>query len=112
MHRPALHGSPSRFSFGLDLVLFGLQAYLQNKDVFIQDCYAGADPAYQIKVRVITETAWHSLFARNMFLRELDPEALADFEPDWTVLHCPGFQADPSSQRTRSEAFIGIGPSA
>jgi phosphoenolpyruvate carboxykinase (ATP) len=89
-----------------DLVLFGLQAYLQNKDVFIQDCYAGADPAYRIKVRVITETAWHSLFARNMFLRELDQEALADFQPDWTVLHCPGFQADPSRQRTRSEAFI------
>jgi phosphoenolpyruvate carboxykinase (ATP) len=89
-----------------DLVLFGLQAYLQNKDVFVQDCYAGADPAYQIKVRVITETAWHSLFARNMFLRELDTEVLAGFEPDWTVLHCPGFQADPSVQRTRSEAFI------
>jgi len=45
-----------------------LLAYLQGKDIFIQDCYAGADPKYQISVRVITETAWHSIFAKNMFL--------------------------------------------
>jgi len=89
-----------------DLVLFGLQSYLQGREVFVQDAYAGADPAYRIKVRVITETAWHNLFARNMFIREFDPEVLASFEPDWTVIHCPGYQADPEHQKTRSEAFI------
>jgi phosphoenolpyruvate carboxykinase (ATP) len=89
-----------------DTVVFGLRSYLQNKDVFVQDCYAGADPEYRIKVRVITEHAWHNLFARTMFLREFDPVVLADFVPDWTVLHCPGFQADPDHLRTRSEAFI------
>jgi phosphoenolpyruvate carboxykinase (ATP) len=89
-----------------DRVLFALQAYLQGKDIFVQDCYAGADPAYRIGVRIITETAWHNLFARNMFIREFDPDVLAAFTPDWTVLHCPGFQADPERYFTRSEAFI------
>ncbi|MHC4817358.1 MAG: phosphoenolpyruvate carboxykinase (ATP), partial [Planctomycetota bacterium] len=53
-------------------LLIRLQAYLQGRDVYVQDCYAGADPEYRLKVRVITETAWHNLFARNMFVREFD----------------------------------------
>ena len=89
-----------------DKVLYGLGSYLQNRDIFIQDCYAGADPNYRIKVRVITEHAWHNLFARTMFIREFDPDVLADFEPDYTVVHCPDFQADPDEEHTRSEAFI------
>ena len=89
-----------------DQVLYGLRSYLQNRDVFIQDAYAGADPNYRIKVRVISEHAWHSLFARNMFIREFDPDVLADFEPDYTVIHCPDFEADPDIERTASEAFI------
>lgn len=87
-------------------VLYGLRSYLQNKDVFVQDAYAGADPSYRIKVRVITENAWHNLFARNMFIREFDKDVLAAFEPDYTIIHCPGFQADPEHEHTRSEAFI------
>ncbi len=87
-------------------VRYGLRSYLQNKDVFVQDCYAGADPQYRIKVRVVSEHAWHSLFARNMFIRELDPDVLEGFQPDCTVIHCPGFHADPASEGTRSEAFI------
>jgi phosphoenolpyruvate carboxykinase (ATP) len=89
-----------------DKVLYGLRCYLQNKDVFVQDCYAGADPEYRIKVRVVTEHAWHNLFARTMFLREFDPEVLATFEPDYTVIHCPDFEADPEQEHTHSEAFI------
>lgn len=89
-----------------DLVHFGLRSYFQGREVFVQDCYAGADPRYRIKVRVITEQAWHSLFARTMFLQEHDPEALAEFEPDWTVIHAPGFEADPNVEHTQSEAFI------
>ena len=49
-----------------------LAAYLQGRDVFVQDCYAGAAPEFRLKVRVVTENAWHSLFVRNMFIRELD----------------------------------------
>jgi phosphoenolpyruvate carboxykinase (ATP) len=83
-----------------------LQAYLQGRDVFVQDCYAGADPDYRLRIRVITETAWHNLFARTMFIRELDRGVLERFEPDYTVVHCPNFQAIPELDHTRSEAFI------
>jgi phosphoenolpyruvate carboxykinase (ATP) len=89
-----------------DKVLYGLRSYLQNKDIFVQDAYAGADPDYRIKVRVISEHAWHSLFARTMFIREFDPEVIESFEPDYTVIHCPDFQADPEQEHTASEAFI------
>ncbi|MBI4003798.1 MAG: phosphoenolpyruvate carboxykinase [Candidatus Omnitrophica bacterium] len=77
-------------------------AYLQGKDLFIQDCFAGADPAYRRSVRVITETAWHSLFARTMFL----PGGGEEFVPEFTVLHAPNFQADPERDGTNSPTFI------
>ena len=57
-------------------------AYLQDKDVFILDCYAGADPAYRLPARIITERAWHNLFARNMFIRIENPEELAAHKPE------------------------------
>jgi phosphoenolpyruvate carboxykinase (ATP) len=81
-------------------------AYLQGKDLFVEDCYAGADPQYRLPIRVITETAWHNLFARNMFIRELDPGRLADFQPAFTVIHTPNFLADPESDGTASDAFV------
>jgi phosphoenolpyruvate carboxykinase (ATP) len=87
-------------------LLIRLQAYLQGRDVYVQDCYAGADPEYRLKVRVITETAWHNLFARNMFVREFDPDVLAAFQPDFTLIHCPNFRAIPDVDGTNSEAFI------
>jgi phosphoenolpyruvate carboxykinase (ATP) len=83
-----------------------LAAYLQGKDLYIEDCYVGADPATQLPIRVITESAWHKLFARNMFLRERDPEKLARHEPKFHVIHAPGFNADPSMDGTRSEVFV------
>jgi phosphoenolpyruvate carboxykinase (ATP) len=89
-----------------DLLKIRLQAYLQGRDVFVQDCYAGADPEYRLKLRVITEHAWHSMFARDMFLREFDPEVLDQFEPDFVVIHCPQFHAIPELDHTRSEAFV------
>jgi phosphoenolpyruvate carboxykinase (ATP) len=87
-------------------LLIRLQAYLQGRDVFVQDCYAGADPDYRLKLRIVTESAWHSLFARNMFIVELDSKALENFEPDFRILHCPNFQAIPEVDQTNSEAFI------
>ena len=80
-------------------------AYLQGKDVFIQECYAGADPRYRLKVRVITETAWHKLFAKNMFI-DVPAEELPTFSPDFTILNVPSFKADPAVDGTRSEVFI------
>jgi phosphoenolpyruvate carboxykinase (ATP) len=83
-----------------------LTAYLQGKDLYVEDCYVGADPAWRLPIRVITETAWHTLFVRNMFLRERDLEQLAKHEPKFTVIHAPGFNADPVLDETRSEVFV------
>ncbi len=83
-----------------------LTAYLQGKDLYVEDCYVGADPKWQMPIRVITETAWHTLFVRNMFLRIRDPEQLAKHEPTFTVIHAPGFNADPAYDKTRSEVFV------
>ncbi|MBZ0291512.1 MAG: phosphoenolpyruvate carboxykinase [Anaerolineae bacterium] len=84
-----------------------LLAYLQGKDVFVQDCSAGADPAYRLPIRIITQTAWHNLFARNMFI-QAEPEELAAHTPQFTVIDTPGFHAIPELDGTRSEVFIVI----
>jgi len=82
-------------------------SYLQMKDVFVQDCWTGADPEYRLPIRIITEYAWHSLFARNMFIRAT-PEELADHRPEFTVIDCPRFHAIPEVDGTNSEVFIII----
>jgi phosphoenolpyruvate carboxykinase (ATP) len=79
-----------------------LTAYFQGKDLYVEDCYVGAEPATRMPIRVITETAWHKLFARNMFLRERDPERLAGHKPEFNIIHAPGFNADPELDGTRS----------
>src|SRR4029079_3512832 len=81
------------------------QAYLQGKDLFVQDCFAGADPAYRLPIRVITETAWHSLFAHDMFI-QATPEELKVHEPQFTVINIPEFHADPEVDGTASDVFI------
>ena len=78
---------------------------LASRDVFVQDCWAGANRGHRLGVRVITECAWHSLFARNMFLAPDDAE-LRDFEPGFTILQIPSFLADPERDGTLSETFI------
>lgn len=89
-----------------DVLRKRMLAYLEGKDLFVQDCYVGADPAYQLPLRVVTEKAWHALFARNMFIRELDPAKLAVHQPQFTVINACGFNADPEVHGTHSEAFI------
>src|ERR687898_2597918 len=84
-----------------------VRAYLDAREVFVQDLFAGADPAYRLSVRFITPNAWHALFVRNMFIRALPPE-LAQFRPGFTVLHAPDFQADPERHGTRTGTFIVI----
>lgn len=80
--------------------------HLGASDIYVQDMYAGADARYRLSVRVITESPWHSLFARNMFI--LRPNAAADFEPGFTVVHAPNFRAEPQRDGTNSEAFVVI----
>lgn len=83
-----------------------LKGYLQGKDVFVQDCYVGADKEYGIPIRVITQKAWHSLFARNMFIVERDDEKLINHIPEFTLISAPDFKADPEIDNTHSETFI------
>ena len=79
--------------------------YFKGRDVYVQDCHAGADETHRLPVRVVTEYAWHSLFVRNMFIQE---RAGGHFEgePGFTVLSAPGFHSDPERDGTRSDAFI------
>lgn len=83
-----------------------VQSWCQGEELFVQDCYAGADPDYRMPIRIITEKAWHSLFARNMFITTNDRDELKKFIPDFTVIALPGFNADPSLDGTRSETAI------
>jgi phosphoenolpyruvate carboxykinase (ATP) len=88
------------------LVFARLQAYLQNREVFVQDCYAGADPEYRLPIRVITEYAWHSLFAKNMFLPVESYEGLREFIPEFTIVAIPSFNAIPAMDGTNTDTFI------
>lgn len=82
-----------------------VKAYLSDHDVYLQDLFAGADANYRLPVRFISTNAWHSHFVRNMFIVP-QPAQLADFQPGFTVLHAPEFQADPARHGTSSSAFI------
>ncbi|HEY7462723.1 MAG TPA: phosphoenolpyruvate carboxykinase (ATP) [Gemmatimonadota bacterium] len=79
--------------------------YLRGRDVFLQDLFVGADAAHRLPIRVITELAWHALFARQLFVRPSAGE-LAEHEPAFTILSAPGFRAEPRRDGTNSEAFI------
>ncbi len=96
--------APEKFEGVYDRLL----AYFQGRDVFVQDVYAGADPNYRLRVRIITETAWHSLFARNMFILPTSHEEYQRFIPEFTLIAAPGFKAFPPMDATRSETFILI----
>ncbi|NIP43991.1 MAG: phosphoenolpyruvate carboxykinase (ATP) [candidate division Zixibacteria bacterium] len=80
-------------------------AYIQGRDLYVQDVYAGADKNYRMAVRVITQDAWHNLFVRNMFIRLNDDEK-ENFKPEFTILHVPHLHANPQYDNTNSEAFI------
>ena len=92
---------PERF----DAIYERVREYLGRRDLFVQDCCAGADPESQLPIRVITETAWHSLFARHLFLRDTKPMARSSIGR-LTVIAVPHFRADPAVDGTNSEAFI------
>jgi len=82
-------------------------SYLEARYVFVQDCFAGADPAYEVPVRVITQDAWHALFTRTMLVRPVDlGREIGVDEPQFTIVHVPHFHAIPSKQHTNSEAFV------
>ncbi len=84
-----------------------IRAHLSGRDLFVFDGFACADLRYRLPLRVVTEKAWHSLFARCLFLRPA-LDQLQTFDPEWTVLHACDFRADPARDGTRSEVCIAI----
>ena len=85
-------------------------ARLGEGDVYVVDAFAGADPAHRIAVRVLSESPWHALFAKTLFIDPTDDE-LEAMEPQALVLHAPSVSADPDEDGTRSETFICLHPS-
>src|SRR5713101_1944272 len=71
-----------------------LLSSLAGKELYAQDCFAGADPEYRIAIRLINEYAWHSLFARNLFILDAGRTGAATSAPDVTIINSPGFRAD------------------
>jgi phosphoenolpyruvate carboxykinase (ATP) len=82
-----------------------LLAYLKEKDLYIFDGFAGADRRYTIPIRFINEMAVQNLFVHNLFIRPAKEE-LEGYEPEVTVICAPGFKANPSIDKTNSEAFV------
>ncbi len=84
-----------------------IMEYFSHKELFVQDCYGGADPVYRFPARIITDTAWESLFAYNMFLHA-DPVPSKDFSPEFTVMVASDFEAEPKIDGTRSDVVVAI----
>jgi phosphoenolpyruvate carboxykinase (ATP) len=82
-----------------------LRAHLGAGEVYVIDAWAGADPSLRLPLRVVTESAWHALFARTLFIEPTDEE-LEAHRPEALVLHAPGFTADPDADRTRAPNFV------
>ncbi len=79
--------------------------YLEGKEVYVQNCYAGADKTHRLPVRIINELAWHSIFARNMFI-PASAQELLEHNPEFTVINVPGCLADPETDGTNSGTFV------
>jgi phosphoenolpyruvate carboxykinase (ATP) len=94
--------SPQKF----DQIFCRIKRYVADKDLFVQDCYAGADPQNRLAIRIVTEWAWHSVFARNMFILPADRAAQSNFKPEFTIVCVPSFEAIPSIDGTWTGTFI------
>lgn len=89
-----------------NMLLARVLGYLQGRDIFVQDCFAGSDPDYRMPVRIITEQAWQSLFARTMFIKPETLDAARKHVPEFTVIVAPGFNASPLIDSSRAETVI------
>jgi phosphoenolpyruvate carboxykinase (ATP) len=84
-------------------------SYLERQDLYVVDSFAGADPAHRLAVRVITDSPWHALFAKTLFIDPTEDE-LAEHEPQAVILHAPAVEADPDTDGTRSPTFVVLHP--
>ena len=91
-----------------DALFARVQAFLQDEELFVQDCFVGADPDYRMPIRVITQAAWQSLFARNMFITIRNQDELRRHVPEFTVLAATDFKTDPRVDGTRTDTGIFI----
>ncbi|MEL6838418.1 MAG: phosphoenolpyruvate carboxykinase [Pseudomonadota bacterium] len=90
-----------------DVLYADMLAHMKGGTYNVQDLFGGADPAHRLDVRVVTELAWHGLFIRHM-LRRPDATELETFTPDFTIINCPSFKADPKKHGCRSETVIAL----
>jgi phosphoenolpyruvate carboxykinase (ATP) len=90
-----------------DRLLADMQAHMRGGEFFQQDLHAGADVEHRLNVRVLTELAWHALFIRHLLRRPSQTE-LAGFAPDWTIVNCPSFRADPALHGCRTGTVIAL----
>ncbi|MFD1795396.1 phosphoenolpyruvate carboxykinase [Paracoccus aurantiacus] len=90
-----------------DRLYADMLAHMKGKEYFVQDLYAGADAEQRLDVRVVSELAWHNLFIRHL-LRRPDASELAEFVPEFTIINCPSFKADPERHGCRSETVIAL----
>jgi phosphoenolpyruvate carboxykinase (ATP) len=89
-----------------DAIHRDMMTYVQDKELYVLDAWAGTDPKFRLPIRVVTEFAWHNLFARNMFLPENDADKRSSHRPDYTVIDLPNFRTDPAKHGTRSDVVI------
>src|ERR1700731_5173278 len=88
-----------------DALYARVMEHLRGRELFVQDLFCGADPAYRLPVRFVNELAWHNLFVRQLFIRPSAAELRAH-KAEFTVISAPGFKADPRRDGTASEAFV------
>src|SRR5258706_1756761 len=92
---------PAKFSALHERIL----EYLDERELYVQDLFCGADTTYRLPVRFVNEFAWHNLFVRQLFIRPSAAELKAH-KAEFTVISAPGFKADPRRDGTASEAFV------
>ncbi len=95
--------SPAHF----DVLHADMMAFAAGKELFAKDLFGGADPTYRIKVRIVTELAWHSLFMHQLLIRPT-AEDLEDFDPEFTIIDLPSFKADPVRHGCASQTVIAV----
>jgi len=93
--------SPEAF----DTLHADMLAHMKARDYFVQDLFGGADPEHRVDVRMVTELAWHALSNRHL-LRRPSRKDLDSFVPEWTIINCPSFKADPARHGCRTETVI------
>ena len=82
-------------------------AHMQGGEYYVQDLFRAADPAHRLDAPVVTELAWHGLFIRHL-LRRPERSELDGFTPDFTIINCPSFKADPAKHGCRSDTVIAL----